>query len=121
MERVRAMHPDMKFVYNQGASFVLSHPELADGFEDEGIFSALSAPAAYLQPWLDPYYWGPQFKNAKAIQAKNIPVIVAEYFDPRGAQARQVFDAIAAHGFVPYITSDHWDVSGMGLNVSPGW
>jgi hypothetical protein len=121
VQQIRARHPDMKFVYNQGASFVMAHPELADGFENEGLFSASSYAAAWLQPWLDPYFWGREFQDAAAIRALGVPVIIAEYFDPTSPQAQQLYDAILAQGMVPYITSSHWNVRGKGLNVNPGW
>ena len=89
--------------------------------QTEGLFTAGSYPGAYLQPWVDPYWWGPQFEQAKKLRGMGIPIFDAEYTDPWGAQARELYDAVAAQGFVPYITNDHWNVRGWGLNVNPGW
>ncbi len=121
MQRVLAMHPDMKFIFNQGFDFALAYPQYVHGLETEGLFSASSAPTAFCQPWNDPWYWGPQFDQAKQIHAKGIPVFDAEYFDPSSDQAKQLYDAIVAQRFVPYITSSSWNVRGKGLNVNPGW
>ena len=121
MQRILTQHPDMKFIYNQGFLFALAYPQFVHGVETEGLFSASSAPGAWLQPWQDPWYWGPQFDQAKQIHGKGVPIFVAEYFDPSGDQASQLYDAITAQGFVPYITNDHWDIRGRGYNVPAGW
>ena len=121
MQRVREQHPDLKLIFNQGFEFALAYPQLVDGVETEGLFSASSYPGAYLQPWNDPYYWGPQFEQVKQIRAKGIPVFAAEYADPFSQQARELAEAITAQGFVPYVTSDRWNVRGRGYNVEPGW
>lgn len=121
MRRILEQHPDMKFVFNQGFEFARAHPELVHGMQTEGLFSARSWPAAWLKPWEDPWYWGPQFQELKALQARGIPVFVAEYADPWGGEARALFDAILAQGFVPYVTNESWNLRGLGLNVAPGW
>jgi endo-alpha-1,4-polygalactosaminidase (GH114 family) len=121
MARIRQQHPDMKFVVNQGFEFALAYPQFVDGVQTEGLFSAASYPGAYLHPWDDPWYWGPQFNQAKEVQKKGIPVFIAEYADPFGQQANELYDAIVGQGFVPYITSDHWNVRGRGLGINPGW
>ena len=121
MTKIRAAHPDMKFVYNQGASFVLAYPGLADGLENEGLFSASSYPSAWLQPWLDPYYWGPAFADAQAILKLGKIVVNAEYFDPWSTQAQQLYAAMVAQGVIPYITNSTWNIRGWGYGVNPGW
>jgi len=121
MQRVLAMHPDMKFIFNQGFEFALAYPQYVSGIETEGLFSASSAQNAFCQPWNDPYYWGPQYDQAKQIHQKGIPVFDAEYFDPGSDQARQLYGTIVAQGMVPYITSDHWNIRGWGYNVPAGW
>jgi endo-alpha-1,4-polygalactosaminidase (GH114 family) len=121
MQRILSQHPDMKFIFNQGFEFALAYPQYVSGVEAEGLFSASSYPAAWLQPWNDPFYWGPQYDQAKALHAKGIPVFDAEYFDPNSDQARQLYDAVVAQGFVPYITSDHWNVRGWAYQIAPGW
>jgi hypothetical protein len=121
MTRVRQQHPELKFIYNQGFSFAQAHPEFVDGVETEGLFTAGSYPGAYLAPWNDPFYWGPQFAAAKALHARGIPVFCAEYADPNSQQAKDLYGAITAQGFVPYITSEQWNIRGWGLNVPPGW
>ncbi len=121
MQRIRSQHPDMKFIYNQGFLFALAYPQFVDGVETEGLFSASSAPNAWLQPWNDPWYWGPQFDQAKQVHAGGKPIFDAEYVDPWSSQANDLYNAIVAQGFVPYITSSSWNVRGKGLNVNPGW
>lgn len=121
MRRVREAHPDLKLVFNHGFEFALAYPWLVDGVQTEGLFSTRSYPDAFLRPWEDPFYWGPQFEQAKALQAQGIPVLVAEYTDPFGDEARALYDAIVAQGFVPYVTAESWDVRGRGLDVEPGW
>lgn len=121
MQRILAQHPDMKFIFNQGFEFALAYPQYVHGVETEGLFSASSSPGSFLQPWNDPWYWGPQYEQTKRIHAKGIPVFNAEYVDPWSDQARQLYEAITAQGFVPYLTSDHWNVRGWGYNVAPGW
>lgn len=121
MQRILQRHPDLKFVFNQGMEFALAYPQFVHGLETEGLFTAIGSAIAYLKPWNDPYYWGPQYQQVKAVQQKGIPIFNAEYADPFGQQARDLYAAVAAEGFVPYITSDHWNVRGMGLNVNPGW
>ena len=121
MQRILVQHPDLKFVYNQGFDFAQAYPRFVHGVETEGLFSASSAPGAYLHPWDDPWYWGPQFQQAKDLHGRGIPVFDAEYTDPFSQQARELYDAITAQGFVPYITSDTWNIRGWGYNVSPGW
>ncbi len=121
MGRIRDQHPDMRFVFNQGFDFADAHPEYVDAMETEGLFSARSSPAAWLQPWQDPFYWGPQFDRVEALHARGIPIIVAEYADPFSDDARALGDAITAQGFVPYVTSESWDVRGRGYHVEPGW
>jgi hypothetical protein len=121
MQRILQQHPDLKFVFNQGFEFALAYPQFAHGVEAEGLFTATGSASGYLQPWNDQYYWGPQFQQAKQAQAKGVPVFAAEYADPFSQQAKDLFNAISNQGFVPYITSDHWNVRGMGLNVNPGW
>jgi hypothetical protein len=121
MQRILAQHPDMKFIFNQGFDFALAYPQLVHGVETEGLFSASSASNAWCQPWNDPWYWGPQFDQAKQLHEKGIPVFDAEYFDPWSDQAKQLYDAVTAQGFVPYITNDHWNIRGWGYNVAPGW
>jgi hypothetical protein len=121
MRRILDQHPDMKFIFNQGCEFALAYPQLVHGVETEGLFSASSYPEAYLEPWQDPFYWGPQFEQLKTLRERGIPVFVAEYADPFSQEARALHDAIAAQGFVPYITSDRWDVRGRGYEIEPGW
>jgi hypothetical protein len=121
MARVRQQHPDMKLIYNQGFEFALAYPQFVDGVETEGLFSASSYPAAWLQPWNDPFYWGPQFDQAKQLHERGIPVIVAEYEDPSSQRAKDLYAAITAQGFVPYITSVQWNIRGWGLNIPAGW
>jgi endo-alpha-1,4-polygalactosaminidase (GH114 family) len=121
MWRVRQQHPDMKFIFNQGFSFALAHPEYVDALETEGLFSASSYPAAWLAPWNDPFFWGPQYAQAKQVHDRGIPVIVAEYEDPNSQRAKDLYGAITAQGFVPYITNVDWNIRGWGLNVPPGW
>jgi hypothetical protein len=122
MRRILDQHPDMKFIFNQGFDFALAYPQYVHAVETEGLFSASSAgPDAWCQPWKDQWYWGPQFNQARQIRDRGIPIIVAEYNDPWSGQAQQLYDAIVGQGFVPYITSDHWDQRGKGLNVNPGW
>ena len=121
MQRVREQHPDMKFIFNQGFDFASAYLRFVDGMETEGLFSASSSPAAYLKPWDDPWYWGPQFEQLKALQQRGIPVFVAEYADPFSDKARELYDAITAQGFVPYITNESWNVRGRGYNIAPGW
>jgi hypothetical protein len=121
MQRIRAQHPDLKFVYNQGFDFALARPEYVDGVQTEGLFSASSWPAAYLKPWEDPWYWGPQYQQAKELQRRGVPIFIAEYTDPSSQRARELYDAIVAQGFVPYITNETWNIRGWGLDVPPGW
>jgi hypothetical protein len=121
MQRILDQHPDIKFVYNQGFDFALAYPQYVHGVQTEGLFSASSYPSAYLKPWEDPWYWGPQFHQAKEVQARGVAIFIAEYSDPFSQQARELYDAIVAQGFVPYITSDHWNIRGWGYNISPGW
>jgi hypothetical protein len=121
MARVRSAHPDMKFIFNQGVSFALAYPQFVDGLETEGLFSAASYPSAWLAPWNDPFYWGPQYDKAKQIRARGTPVFCAEYEDPTSQRAKDLYGAITAAGFVPYITSVQWNIRGWGLNVPPGW
>ncbi len=121
MRRIRERHPDLRHLFNQGFDFAAAHPELVDAMETEGLFSARSYPAAWLQPWQDPFYWGPQYQQAKALHDRGVPVIVAEYADPWSDEARALYDAIVAQGFVPYVTNEAWTARGRGLGVSPGW
>ncbi len=121
MQRILDQHPDMKFIFNQGFEFALAYPQYVHGMETEGLFSTSSYPAAYLRPWEDPWYWGPQFQQMKALKERGVPVFVAEYADPSSDRARELYDAISAQGFVPYITSESWDIRGWGYNVKPGW
>jgi polysaccharide biosynthesis protein PelA len=121
MARVLQQHPGLKFIFNQGAAFAQQYPQFVHAMETEGLFTASSYAPAHLKPWLDPYYWGPQYQEMKDIQRRGIPVIIAEYLDPASPEAQEAFDAIAADGFIPYITSDHWNVRGLGLHVKAGW
>jgi polysaccharide biosynthesis protein PelA len=121
MRRILEQHPDLKFIFNQGFDFAEAYPELVHGMETEGLFSTSSFPEAYLEPWKDPWYWGPQFEKMKALKERGIPVFVAEYADPFGGRARELYDAITASGFVPYITSEAWNARGRGYGVEPGW
>jgi hypothetical protein len=120
MQRVRGQHPDLKFIFNQGFEFAAAYPQFIDGMETEGLFSS-TFPGAYLAPWNDPFYWGPQFQQMKALQQRGVRVFVAEYADPFGDRARDLCDAIIAQGFVPYVTSPRWDARGRGYHVAPGW
>ena len=36
-------------------------------------------------------------------------------------RARELYNAVAAQGFVPYITNETWNIRGWGYNVNPGW
>jgi hypothetical protein len=121
MKRILDLHPDLKFIFNQGFEFGLAYPQYVHGVETEGLFSASSYPGAWLKPWLDPWYWGPQYNQAKTLSQKGIPIFCAEYADPSSDTATQLYGAIVAQGFVPYVTSDHWNISGRGYNVAPGW
>jgi endo-alpha-1,4-polygalactosaminidase (GH114 family) len=121
MKRVLDMHPEMKFVVNQGADFALAYPEFVHAVQTEGLLSASSYPSAYCKPWDDPYYWGGQYKQIKEVQKLGVPIIVAEYADPASPKASELYDAITREGFVPYITNDHWNIRGRGYNVAPGW
>jgi endo-alpha-1,4-polygalactosaminidase (GH114 family) len=121
MQRIREQHPDLKFVFNQGFDFALEYPQYVDGVQTEGLFSASSYPAAFLKPWEDPWYWGPQYEQAKQLAQRGIPIFIAEYTDPWSQQARALYDVIVEHGFVPYITSDHWNIRGWGYGIAPGW
>jgi len=39
MSNIRANHPDLRFIFNQGESFMLAYPDLADALENEGLMS----------------------------------------------------------------------------------
>ncbi len=121
MQRILDQHSDLKFVFNQGFDFAQAYPQYVHGVQTEGLFSASSYPSAYLKPWEDQWYWGPQFQQAKDLQGRGIPIFVAEYADPYSQQARELYDAITGQGFVPYITSASWNIRGWGYNVNPGW
>ena len=121
MQRIRAEHPDLKFIFNQGFAFASAYPEFVDAMETEGLFSARSYPSAYLEPWNDPFYWGPQYQQMKALQQRGVRVLVAEYADPFSSTARELYDAIVAEGFVPYVTDERWSIRGRGYRVDPGW
>ncbi len=45
----------------------------------------------------------------------------AEVAGEPSAEARALSDAIVAQGFVPYVTTESWDVRGRGYHVEPGW
>lgn len=121
MQRIRSQYPDMRFIYNQGFDFAKAYPQYVNGVETEGLFSASSYPSAYLQPWKDPWYWGPQYNDAKALAQQGIPIFAAEYTDPWGGRANELYNAIVSQGFVPYITSENWQTRGRGYNINPGW
>jgi endo-alpha-1,4-polygalactosaminidase (GH114 family) len=121
MQRIRAQAPDMRFVYNQGFDFATAYPQYVNGIQTEGLFSATSYPGAYLQPWKDPWFWGPQYDQVKQLAASGIPVFAAEYTDPAGGRAQELYNAIAGQGFVPYITSENWQARGLGYNINAGW
>ena len=121
MQRIRQQHPELKFVFNQGFDFALAYPQFADGVETEGLFSTSSYSAAYLKPWEDPWYWGPQYQQAKQLHDRGVVIIDAEYTDPFSQGARELYGAITAQGFVPYITNETWNIRGWGYNVNPGW
>jgi hypothetical protein len=121
MQRILQQHPDMKFIFNQGFEFALAYPQFVHGVETEGLFTVSSSPDCYLRPWDEPWYWGPQFEAVKTLRARGIPVLAAEYADPFSQRARELYDAITAQGFVPYITSERWNVRGWGYNIAPGW
>ncbi len=121
MQQILQSHPDLKFIFNQGFSFALAYPQYVHGIETEGLFSASSYAAAYLKPWLDPWYWGPQYDQVKAIHQNGTPVFCAEYADPSSSTASDLYGAIVAQGFVPYITNEQWNIRGWGYNVPPGW
>jgi polysaccharide biosynthesis protein PelA len=121
MQRILQQHPDLKFIFNQGFDFGLAYPQFVHGIETEGLFTVPSSPDVYLRPWDEPWYWGPQFQAVKTLRARGIAVFCAEYADPFSQRARELYDAITAQGFVPYITSERWNVRGWGYNVNPGW
>ena len=121
MRRIRDQHSDLKFIFNQGFDFASAYPEFVDAMQTEGLFSARSFPAAYLRPWEDPFYWGPQYQQMKALHDRGVVVLVAEYADPFSDAARELYDAITAQGFVPYITDERWSIRGWGYDVKPGW
>lgn len=121
MQRIRGAHPDMRFVYNQGFEFANAYPQYVNGVQAEGLFSASSWPAAYLKPWEDPWYWGPQYQQVKQISQRGTPIFVAEYADPFSGRAQELYNAILGQGFVPYITSENWQARGRGYNINPGW
>lgn len=121
MQRILDQHPDFKFIYNGGTEFALAYPKYAHGMETEGLFSASSYPPAHLKPWLDPWYWGPQYDQLKKLHDMGIPVFCAEYVDPNSQEARDLYEAITGQGFVPYITSSSWNIRGWGYDVPPGW
>ncbi len=121
MQRIRDQAPDMRFLYNQGFDFAQAYPQYVNGIETEGLFSASSYPSAYLKPWDDPWYWGPQYQQAKALSAQGIPIISAEYQDPWSGGGRDLYNAIVGQGFIPYITSADWQTRGYGYNINPGW
>ncbi len=121
MQRIRDQHPDLKFIFNQGFEFASAYPQYIDAMETEGLFSCKSYGPAWLQPWNDPWWWGPQYDHMKALQNRGAVIIVAEYLDPWSWEASQVYDAITGQGFVPYITNEGWNARGRGLYVNPGW
>lgn len=121
MQRIRSNAPDMQFVFNQGFDFAKAYPQYVNGIQTEGLFSASSYPDAYLAPWKDPWYWGPQYNDIKDLAARGVPVFVAEYADPWSSRGQELYNAIQSQGFIPYITSENWQTRGRGYNINPGW
>lgn len=130
IDRINQLYPGMNHVFNQGFSFAQQYPQLVSGIQTEGLFSSRyqgPSGSAYLQPWNDPHYWGPQFAQVQALNRQGIPVFAAEYADPYSTVGKQLYSAITGQGFVPYIvqrnpqTGYNWNMPGWGLNIQPGW
>ena len=50
-----------------------------------------------------------------------MPIIFAEYVDPKNSTAQRWVKTIAGMGYTPYITNDHWNIEGRGLKILPPW
>lgn len=122
--QVRARHPGIVMVHNQGFKFACAYPQYVNGFTTEGLFTARSAPGAYLRPWLDPFYWGPQYSQCVTyLQPRSIPCIdITEDVDPNSQAAVDVYGAATAKSVAPYIVNDpSFQQKGRALYVPAGW
>ena len=122
MQRILKQHPDLKFVFNQGFAFAQAYPQFVARRADRGPLLGGELPRRRTSSRGRTRGTGARSSSRlKELQRRGIPIIIAEYADPFGQQARELYDAITAQGFVPYITSDRWNIRGWGYNIAPGW
>jgi hypothetical protein len=75
----------------------------------------------------DGWYTLPVINRSNALRDLGVVIIGQEYIDNLGcsdtscAYATQVYDQIAALGWVPYITNVEMSIQGRGLNITPPW
>lgn len=118
---LKAQHPDMKFIVNQGFALAEQHPELVDGFELENMINYADANSG--DTWA-----AEMIARVGSIHTNShIPILDLEYMDLFGctdtscAYANQLYSQIVGLDWVPYITVVHMDVQGRGLGITPPW
>ena len=117
LRNLKSRYSGLQIVLNQGFSLAMAHPELVDAIQTEGMFSGSN-----MQPWnTSGFWWKEQYDDMKYLQSLGIPVIIAEYTDPNSSYGQQLFQAIQAQGFIPYITSENWQTRGATIGVNAGW
>ena len=120
LAKLKAQHPDFKFILNQGFGLATQHPGLVDGFELENMINYYDAHPG--DSWAME-----QVAAVDAIHAQGIPIFDLEYVDlfgcssPSCAKATQLIGEIVKRGWVPYVTNTGLNIEGRGASIAPPW
>ena len=122
MQRILEQHPDLEVRVQPGvrlrARVSAVRPRRA---RPRGSSPRRATPARSSSRGRIPGTGGRSSSRRSSSSERGVPIFIAEYADPFSDRARELYGAITAQGFVPYITSEYWNVRGWGYNVNPGW
>lgn len=117
---LRAQHPDLKFIVNQGYGLANKYTSLVVGLMEENLLN-------YCQQTNNNQWCTDEIAKAQAVRALGITIIGMEYIDLMNCSdttcsyATQLVNQAAGYGWVPYVTKQIMNYQGRGLAITPPW
>jgi hypothetical protein len=117
---LKARHPDMIFVVNQGFGVANANPSQIAGLTEENLLNYL-----YEHPG-DSWAQG-EINACNALQARGVEIIDLEYIDLMGcgnttcSEATQLINQAHGYNWAPYVTNQAMNIEGRGYGIMPPW
>jgi hypothetical protein len=117
---LKARHPDMIFIVNQGFGVANANPSQIAGLTEENLLNYL-----YENPG-DSWAQG-EIDACNALQARGVEIIDLEYIDLMGcgdttcSEATQLIGQAHGYNWAPYVTNQAMNIEGRGYAITPPW